>query len=143
MNMLDISEKFANLNVIEVTVSDNGMTGKDYKFSVMIGDLACTRMMVNGEHSNVAHLMFHGESEKQTFIQAMEFVIRNLKGETITTKHKQVCASGTGAKLSTEYYNHLDELHLYFDEDNYQSPVVSMDKEEFKKWSDMVIESME
>lgn len=79
------TETIVSLNVMEVQVADTGYQGGDAGHggyvSLRIKDLASTCMEVNGESVDEFTITFRGDSERKTFVEALEIAISAIKAK--------------------------------------------------------------
>jgi hypothetical protein len=77
------TETIVSLNVIEVQVADTGYQGGDAGHgafvSLHIKDLAGTCMEINGECVEEFTITFRGDSERKTFVEALEIAVSAIK----------------------------------------------------------------
>lgn len=89
-------QEIASANIIEVEVGTTGHCGGDSKYGcrtyMRIEDLGCTDMRFNTYSDNYGHssveLVFGGDTEMDTFIEALEFAV-----ETLKRKSGYICMS--------------------------------------------------
>ncbi len=78
-----IYKEFASANIIGVTLEHNGTQGGDAGHGgyvkLIIEDLASTSMLVNGVESTKFELTFKGDTERDTFLQALKMVVNELE----------------------------------------------------------------
>ena len=85
---MDIREKeIVNANIIRVAVGTNGFKGGDTghgsRTVFEIEDLASTDMQVDVEKDGaLVRLRFGGDTELETFIEALEFALETLKEQS-------------------------------------------------------------
>ena len=77
-----IYEEFWSCNGISVEVEHNGFKGGDaghggYVY-IKICDLASTSMEINGFKQDL-ELVLRGDTERETFVDALEFILKELK----------------------------------------------------------------
>lgn len=77
------TETIVSLNVMEMQVADTGYQGGDAGHggfvSLHIKDLAGTCMEVNGESVDEFTITFRGDSERKTFVEALEIAVSAIK----------------------------------------------------------------
>jgi hypothetical protein len=78
-----IYQEFTSANIIGVTLEHNGLQGGDAGHGgfvrLVIEDLSCTSMEVNGEESQKFELVFKGDTERDTFLSALKMVVKELE----------------------------------------------------------------
>ena len=78
-----IYQELTSANIIGVTLEHNGFQGGDGGHGgfvkLVIEDLACTSMEVNGVESEKFELLFRGDTERETFLSALKMIVKELE----------------------------------------------------------------
>jgi hypothetical protein len=78
-----IYQEFISANIIGVTLEHNGFQGGDAGHGgfvkLVIENLASTCMEVNGEECEKFELVFRGDTERYTFLDALKMVVKELE----------------------------------------------------------------
>jgi hypothetical protein len=81
--MKKIYQEFTSANIIGVTLEHNGKQGGDAGHGgfvrLVIENLVCTCMEVNGEQCEKFELEFRGDTERDTFLSALKMVVKELE----------------------------------------------------------------
>ena len=78
-----IYEEFVSANTIGVTVEHNGLQGGDADHGgfvkIIIKDLDCTSMFLNGKQCENFEVTFKGTTERQTLLSALKMIVNELE----------------------------------------------------------------
>ena len=74
-----VKETFQSHNVLSAEVEHNGEMGRDSLVKVTLKDEGCTEMYIEDEKVQTVSFELHGGAERETLIQALEFILTELK----------------------------------------------------------------
>jgi hypothetical protein len=84
MSMRKVYQQIISANMLSVTVEHNGCHGGDAGHGgyvkVTLKDDGCTALEVDGKESDGVEIMLRGSTERDTFIQALIVILRELHG---------------------------------------------------------------
>lgn len=82
-----VNKEIVSANIIGVLVEHNGIQGGDAGHGgyvkINIKDLASTSMEVNGEDGANLELIMRGDTERETLIDALKFIVNELETHKI------------------------------------------------------------
>jgi hypothetical protein len=82
---IKIYEEFTSANIIGITLEHNGYCGGDAGHGgyvkITIEDVASTSMEVNGYEAEKVELLFRGDTERDTLLSGLEWIVKELKKE--------------------------------------------------------------
>lgn len=78
-----VQEEIYGANILKCSVEHNGFQGGDEGHGgyvkITLEDLASTSMHVNGEEANKVEIMFKGDSERITLLEALKLMVKTLE----------------------------------------------------------------
>lgn len=78
-----IYQEFASANILGVKLEHTGFQGGNANTGgyvrIVLTDLACTSMFLNGNECREVELMFKGDTERVTLLSALKMIVKELE----------------------------------------------------------------
>ncbi len=85
MTTRKITKEFISANFLETTVEHNGCHGGDAGHGgfvkITFENISSTMMLVNGKRCEKFSFEFQGSTERQTFVESLQFILDELKSD--------------------------------------------------------------